>query len=66
MNTTVKKFIDGTINYKCTVCRGRCWDKNSQRNTQQNAIAMFGSIPNDCVNNADHSPRCPFALGLLN
>ena len=65
MKREVKVIAQETISSKCHKCQGKCWDKNSQKNTQQNAVKMFGSIPNDCVNNANNTPRCPYALGLL-
>lgn len=41
MKREVKVIAQETISPKCHKCQGKCWDKNSQKNTQQNAVKMF-------------------------
>lgn len=54
-----------SISTHCTKCKGTCWDASSQKKTQENAMKMFGIIPNNCVNGEHNAVKCPFALGLL-
>lgn len=48
-------------NIYCSKCKARCWVPNNNKKTQQNAIKMFGIIPNNCVNEKNGRPKCSFA-----
>lgn len=48
-------------NIYCSKCKARCWVPNNNKATQQNALQLFGIIPNNCVNEKNGRPKCPFA-----
>ena len=44
----------------CNKCKGSCWVEGNQKKTQENAMQMFGVIPNSCVNSQDGEILCPY------
>ncbi len=45
---------------ECKKCGGKkCWDKDSAVR-QRKALAMFGKIPNSCVDAEIGGVKCPF------
>ena len=54
-----------SISHYCEICKGKCWDPKSQKNTQENAKKEFGIVPNNCVNGSGGTIHCPAALGLI-
>lgn len=50
-----------TIELKCKLCKGQCWNEN-QSIRQENARKMFAgeSIPNACVDSEIDGAKCPY------
>lgn len=54
-----------SISPMCLVCKGKCWNPDSQKATQEAAMKMFGVIPNHCVNSEGNIVMCPAQKGLI-
>lgn len=55
----VKYNATSTLPKECFHCKGKCYVKGDQAKTQSNARAMFGKLPNPCVNAEGGIPLCP-------
>lgn len=65
MAANVETFKKSSIATECFICKGSCWNPNSQAKTQETVLKKFGKMPNSCINDCDGTVRCPAALGLL-
>ena len=56
-----KTFFKPQVDHNCERCKGKCWDPKSNIATQENALKMFGIIPNNCVIPQIGAHKCPYA-----
>ena len=45
----------------CSQCKGKHWNPNSQKETQESVLKEFGKIANNCVNGEGGVVHCPYA-----
>lgn len=50
---------------ECKKCKGKHWDPNSQKKTQERVLEEFGIIPNPCVNGEGGVIHCPVMRGFI-
>ena len=49
-----------TKDLTCETCKEKCWVAGDNAATQANAMAMFGTTPNKCVNGKGGVIHCPY------
>lgn len=50
----------------CHKCKGKCYVKHDNAQTQANAHSLLGTtIPADCIDMQDGSVNCPAELGYM-